>query len=768
MEQARSTISKIFNGEPRSYTRFNLTQNMEGGDSQVEMKLSADVEEEAGVNGHVHHGRETYARKTPRGPRSFCFLLSGTLLVFIIGYLIGYLVHRKQEKILPDCAGSALVDQGSALEQLQPRSPVPLDWGQIKSLLSNRLSSASIEGSLRDFSSESHQAGSAGDQVLANKVLSRFRDGGLQSWTDEHFLQLQGPPPSGFNQVMFRGEQVGRTKGFLAYSATGTVQGAVVYAFYGRDGDLENLQDMGMSLRGKVLLVRAGRISFAEKVANAERLNASAVLIYPDPADFNIGDQTDLFGHVHLGTGDPYTPGFPSFNHTQFPPVRSSGLPSIVAQTITSSMAAAILRRMGGKDPPRSWTEGELGGVLYKLGDENDVATVSVNNVHIEKKIHNVFGVIKGFSDADRYVVIGAQRDAWGPGFARSTVGTALLVELARSISDLVKKDGFKPRRSLVFASWSAGEYGGAGATEWLEGYLPSLSTKAFCYISLDGVVTGSAALKASASRLLYSLLLSTLKEVRTPGASRSLYEAMTGSNWEKTVMEPITIQDPAYPFMAFSGIPSISFRFTKAGSSEYPYFGTLLDVKDQLPFSVGDVARSAAQVAGHMALRLVHDHLLFLDVEKYSGVIRNHVTQINRRVTALQAAGRLPQSFSTQWLISSLGSFSRGARALVADAQNSDLEDPEQCRVLNDRIMRVERDLLSPYVSPRDTPFRHILLGRGDHTLPALIAHLEILRDEGKGDVDLLRNQFALATWTIQACANSLAGDIWDMDNEV
>uniref|UniRef100_A0AAY4BB98 Transferrin receptor protein 1 n=1 Tax=Denticeps clupeoides TaxID=299321 RepID=A0AAY4BB98_9TELE len=681
MEQARSTISKIFNGEPRSYTRFNLTQNMEGGDSQVEMKLSADVEEEAGVNGHVHHGRETYARKTPRGPRSFCFLLSGTLLVFIIGevivrYLIGYLVHRKQEKILPDCAGSALVDQGSALEQLQPRSPVPLDWGQIKSLLSNRLSSASIEGSLRDFSSESHQAGSAGDQVLANKVLSRFRDGGLQSWTDEHFLQLQGPPPSGFNQVMFRGEQVGRTKGFLAYSATGTVQGAVVYAFYGRDGDLENLQDMGMSLRGKVLLVRAGRISFAEKVANAERLNASAVLIYPDPADFNIGDQTDLFGHVHLGTGDPYTPGFPSFNHTQFPPVRSSGLPSIVAQTITSSMAAAILRRMGGKDPPRSWTEGELGGVLYKLGDENDVATVSVNNVHIEKKIHNVFGVIKGFSDADRYVVIGAQRDAWGPGFARSTVGTALLVELARSISDLVKKDGFKPRRSLVFASWSAGEYGGAGATEWLE-------------------------------------------------VASSFYSFICVINWGN-------------------------------GSSEYPYFGTLLDVKDQLPFSVGDVARSAAQVAGHMALRLVHDHLLFLDVEKYSGVIRNHVTQINRRVTALQ------------WLISSLGSFSRGARALVADAQNSDLEDPEQCRVLNDRIMRVERDLLSPYVSPRDTPFRHILLGRGDHTLPALIAHLEILRDEGKGDVDLLRNQFALATWTIQACANSLAGDIWDMDNEV
>lgn len=105
---------------------------------------------------------------------------------------------------------------------------------------------------------------------------------------------------------------------------------------------------------------------------------------------------------------------------------------------------------------------------MNRLGDESDLITLEVNNVLVEKEIHNVFGVIKGFVDAgttkcllneklqsgtcseknmseslsfilDRYVVIGAQRDAWGPGFASSTVGTSVLVELARSISDMMK-----------------------------------------------------------------------------------------------------------------------------------------------------------------------------------------------------------------------------------------------------------------------------------------------------------------------------------------
>lgn len=83
--------------------------------------------------------------------------------------------------------------------------------------------------------------------------------------------------------------------------------------------------------------------------------------------------------------------------------------------------------------------------------------------------------------------------------------------------------------------------------------------------------------------------------------------------------------------------------------------------------------------------------------------------------------------------------------------------------------FLQVERNFLSPYVSPRDSPFRHILMGSGPHTLQALSDHLDSLStDAPEADADLFHNQFALATWTIQGCANSLAGDIWSLDNEI
>lgn len=73
---------------------------------------------------------------------------------------------------------------------------------------------------------------------------------------------------------------------------------------------------------------------------------------------------------------------------------------TVTSQTdCISSVCASILRKMGGRDPPRSWVDGSLPGVIYKLGEDSDIATVEVNNALVETKIHNVFGVIKGVTD---------------------------------------------------------------------------------------------------------------------------------------------------------------------------------------------------------------------------------------------------------------------------------------------------------------------------------------------------------------------------------
>ncbi|XP_072220505.1 transferrin receptor 1a isoform X2 [Leuresthes tenuis] len=766
MDQARSTISKIFNGEPHSYTRFNLTQNMEGDNSQVEMKLSSDMDEEVGVNGvgdhlsHNSHRKPYMAEKLGRTPKNLCLVAATVLLIFIIGYLIGYMVHRKKESS-PVCAASFLPSEPIVAHET---GAAPLmNWDDVKILLTKKFTAATLETALSDFSKVDHRAGSPGDEALGNKVLQRFKEYGLKTWTDEHFVKVQDPPASGFNRVVYKNQSEERSKGFLSYSDNGSVTGAVLYAHYGQESEFRVLKDKNINMNGRVMLVRAGKISFAEKVANAAQMNASAVLIYPESS---IGDDTDLYGHVHMGSGDPYTPGFPSFNHTQFPPVQSSGLPKILAQTITKGAAMKILKELEGQSLSETWN------VYHKLGDEKDTVTVEVNNVLTEKKVHNVFGVIKGFVDSDRYVVIGAQRDAWGPGFAASTVGTSVLVELARSISGMVENDGFKPRRSIVFASWSAGEYGSVGATEWLEGYLSSLGTKAFSYINLDGIVTGRNGFKVAASPLMHSLIENVLKEVKDKDGS--LYKQFVKSSWESDVLEPMKLENAAYPFLAFTGIPSVSFRFT-ASNSDYPYFGTMLDTREKLNTAtsgqVPQLAEKAGRFAGHIVLRLVHDHLLQMDLKKYDNILRTQVAKINRKVNLLQAMQPqlFPEALTVRWLIMAHGSYSRASSSLAADILNSDLEDIEMCRIINDRIMTVERNFLSPYISPRDSPFRHILLGSGSHTLKALSNHLDALKlKQPEADADLFRNQFALATWTIQGCANSLAGDIWSLDNEI
>lgn len=153
-------------------------------------------------------------------------------------------------------------------------------------------------------------------------------------------------------------------------------------------------------------------------------------------------------------------------------------------------------------------------------------------------------------------------------------------------------------------------------------------------------------------------------------------------------------------------------------------------------------------------------------------------------------------------WLSRARGSFQRAAESISSAVQNTDLTDPEACRILNDRIMKVSWDefthkhsfsfktdnvcnkkkkkdrqkgvcnlnvcssspqvehcLLSPYVSPVETPFRHLVFGRGSHTLASIAA---------SADMEELRTQLALATWNLQSCSNTMMGNIWELDNEI
>ncbi|XP_074887704.1 transferrin receptor protein 1 isoform X1 [Buteo buteo] len=776
MDHARAAISNLFGGEPMSYTRFSIARQMDGDNSHVEMKLAAD-DEEGGEIGRPEHLHANMPPPWRRG-KNRCFLVIAAVLLLLIGFLIGYLSYggrmQKASRCL-DGSGkcemtpttSYLVDDDETEEEEVPGPPV-LYWPELRTLLSDKLSARRLEDYLRQRASkDSFEAGQSEDESIASYIHDQFTSFLLDEvWNDEHYIKLQVKGSSN-NKVSIlengEEEELESPDAYVAYSKSGSVVGKPVHVNYGLKADFQKLQKQGVSLNETIIIFRAGKITLAEKVANAEEAGAVGALMYLDPSDYKMTDALAPFGHAHLGTGDPFTPGFPSFNHTQFPPVESSGLPRIAVQTISSKAVGKLFRRMDGENCLLEWNSGVLGCKVMLSSTSNLTVKLSVNNIMVDRKILNIFGAIKGFEEPDRYVVIGAQRDSWGPGAAKAGVGTAILLELAHVISDMVKHDGYKPRRSIIFASWSAGDYGAVGATEWLEGYSATLHAKAFTYINLDAAVLGFNHMKISASPLLYTLLERTMKGVKDPTKdSGSLYDRV-GSDWVKTVV-PLGLDNAAFPFLAYSGIPVVSFGFCNK-EEEYSFLGTTEDTVENLKRidKLYALMRAAAEVAGQIALRLTHDHELFLDFERYGEELLAFQEKFLPYYRDVKALG-----LTLNWLFFARGDFQRATDALRRDIANSDKENRVVRRALNDRIMKVEYDFLSPYLSPKDTPFRHIFFGKGSHTLQSLLENLQLLRTSRDSvNVNMLKEQLALVTWTIKGAANALVGDIWDTDNE-
>ncbi|MBN3301455.1 TFR2 protein, partial [Amia calva] len=599
--------------------------------------------------------------------------------------------------------------------------------------------------------------------TLATEVLAFFKKLPMDhTWTDSHYATLQFPSRTQRNALWLvdQGgavlEQIALDSplDYCAYSATGSATGGLVYANYGRSQDFELLRSWGVPLGGAVAVVRVGELSFAEKVWNAQRAGVGGLLIYPDPADvpqdprrLGLYSTAAISEHVHLGSGDPFTPGFPSFNHTQFPPTQSSGLPTIPAQPISANVASRLLSQLSGPVPPQQW-RGRLPYVGYAVGPalssgDGRQVRLAVYNTLSTVRLNNIFTSIEGRVEPDQYVIIGAQRDSWGPGAAKSAVGTALLLELARTFSAMVQ-NGFQPRRSILFASWDAGDFGSVGATEWLEGYLTMLHLKAVAYFSLDQAVLGDDRLSVYTSPLLTSLLEGAIKQVehpKHPGQSIYSHAQNQGHSWRSQIVKPLYLNSGAYSFTAFGGVPAMELHFTEHADALTP------SLPAGLPL---------------MALRLTHDHLLPLDYPEYSNSVLGFSNHLAQHSAELQARGLSPQ-----WVFSARGDYHRAAESLRDAIMNSDVRDAQLTHLYNTRIMRVEYYFLSQYVSVLESPFRHVLHGRGDHTLSALTEHLALLRSAPhRFQEDRFHRQLALLTWTLQGAANALGGDVWNIDN--
>ncbi|OAY82142.1 putative glutamate carboxypeptidase 2 [Ananas comosus] len=428
---------------------------------------------------------------------------------------------------------------------------------------------------------------------------------------------------------------------FHAFAASGAVAGPVAYANYGRVEDFEALASLGVNLTGAVVLARYGKIYRGDIVRNAQDAGAAATVIYTDAKDYGGGAAGKPFpegpwmppsgvqiGSTYRGLGDPTTPGWAcatgagdgdggECERWSVAEVAASGLvPGIPSLPVSARDGEAIHRTIGGRMAPDEW-QGEEGSPVYRLGPGPGILNLTYMGNETIATIQNVFAVIEGKEEPDRFVLLGNHRDAWTFGAVDPNSGTAALLELAQRLWKLQKR-GWTPRRTIVLCSWDAEEYGLIGSTEWVEENREMLSSRAVAYLNVDSAVAGPG-FYSYATPQLDELIIDASKKVQDPdNSSQTLYESWIGSGNSPTIGRLGGGGTDFAAFVQHVGVPSVDIAFGEG----YPVYHSLYDdfmwmEKFGDPMFHRHVA--AASIWGLVALRLADDEILPFDYVSYA-----------------------------------------------------------------------------------------------------------------------------------------------------
>ena len=437
---------------------------------------------------------------------------------------------------------------------------------------------------LRILTAAPHVAGTPADRATAEYVRDRLAAYDWDARIEEVPVYLNYPVRSRLELVEPARETLAtRERGvpwdkdaysgaafdaFHGYSATGEVTAPVVYANYGDVDDLKKLAALGVDVRGKIALVRYGKIFRGLKVRNAERAGAAGVIIYSDPADDGYAKadpyprgparpedaiQRGSVQFLSEGPGDPTTPGFASrAGAKRLAPKDARGIPRIPSLPIAWSEALKILRALEGPRVPDAW-QGAL-PLAYHVGAGPARLHLDSRQDYAVRPIWNVIATLKGRESPGQWVVCGNHRDAWVCGAVDPNSGTICLLEMARAIGELAKA-GWRPRRTIYLCSWDGEEYGLLGSTEFCEGAAADLEKQAVAYINVDVAVAGKD-FRVNGSHALRDLVVEALGEVTDPEKRVPELRAWTDhafadgkTEWARLNRERRWRGEPARPF---------------------------------------------------------------------------------------------------------------------------------------------------------------------------------------------------------------------------
>ncbi|WP_345955964.1 transferrin receptor-like dimerization domain-containing protein [Mucilaginibacter sp. PAMB04168] len=692
------------------------------------------------------------------------------------------------------------------------------------------ISNVRIGHNIKELAARPHHLGSPGGKAVAQAVLQKFKEYGWDARIETYQVLFPTPKtrlleltyPTRYTAKLKEpavaedatSGQEGQLPTYNAWGADGDVTGELVYVNYGLPDDYEQLNKLGIDVKGKIVIAKYGRSWRGIKPKVAYEHGAIGCIIYSDPKDDGFyqgevypkgpfkNDQTVQRGSVMdmvIYPGDPLTPNVgATAKAKRLDKSEAQTILKIPVLPISYGDAQPLLAALGGPVAPADW-RGAL-PITYHVGPGKAKVHLKIEHNWDLVPAYNVIAKIKGSQFPEQWVIRGNHHDAWVNGADDPISGLAAQLEEARAIGLLVKA-GYKPKRTLVYCAWDGEEPSLLGSTEWVEDHAVELKEKAVAYINSDGNSRGF--LGAGGSHALEVFTSEIAKDVMDPQTRVSVFERKRANDAvhavsakaQKAILKQDTLTLSALgtgsdysAFLQHLGIPTLNLGYGGEDSggdyhSIYDSYDDYVRFKDS-SFVYGV---ALAQTAGRAVLRLANADVLPFDfvtlgkvINQYEGEVKQLTEQLRERYSTenqliksnsyqlandpkdksiLPVAKPEVPSFDFAAFDNALQKLKQLATALNGVSGQA-LKDAKLAAKFNNAVYQAEKSLLIAEGLPKRPWYRHSIYapgfytGYGVKTLPGIREAIE------QNNWEEARQQIAVATKAIEQL-NTKLGNI-------
>lgn len=563
----------------------------------------------------------------------------------------------------------ALYAQQKLIGFTEANSSKQKDW---EKQFDAQMNAQDLDGWMKFLSSHPHHVGSAQGKANADYMANLFRQWGFQTEINTYYvlfptpktrqLELLGAKPykAKLEEPVLAADKTSGQKSeqlpsYNAYSADGDVTAQLVFVNRGVPADYEELERMGIDVKGKIVIAKYGGSWRGIKPKVAAEHGAIGCIIYSDPADDGYvqgdtypegpfrrkdGVQRGSVMDMPVYPGDPLTPDVGATKDAKRLDRKDvKTIMKIPVLPISYEDALPLLQSLGGQLVPASWRGGLP--ITYHVGPSADKVHLKLEFNWDTKPVNDVIARIQGSEYPDQWVIRGNHHDGWVNGASDPLSGMVAELEEAKSLGELVKK-GYHPKRTIVYCAWDGEEPALLGSTEWVEDHQQELKQKAVAYINSDG--NGRGFIGASGSHTLEPFFNQVADDVIDPQTGVTIKERryakrlvdadktgrakMFGNQYMK--LEALGAGSDYSPFIQHLGITSMDIGFGgEDPGGEYHSIYDSYDLFTRFKDPGFKYGVALAKTSGRVTMRLANADALPFDFNSFYKTLTDYAAEV-------------------------------------------------------------------------------------------------------------------------------------------